>query len=156
MTEILTFATAVVLIALALLTVRRLNRLVRNGEKAMLDLKALVEEVHVVVDVVQSATKSYIALAAEMEACKSDPAQVQALVDELRAVTGPLAAAVANTTGVAPVAAEPVVVAPVAAVEPAAVVPAPEAPPAPVAAEPVVVTPPADAPAEPAPVSPAS
>lgn len=69
---------------------------------AVLDLSALEAEANRNTSVDDSAVTVITALMAEVEANKNAPAQIQAIVDRVRASTDKLAAAVANTSGTPP------------------------------------------------------
>lgn len=119
-----------------------LRVLTRRERNMSADLSALTAAVQANTDVEQSAIALIADLAQRFEDAKADPAEVQALADQLRSSASALSAAVAANTPAAPAPAP----SPAPAPDPA---PAPSPDPAPAPA------PPADAPpADPAPAAP--
>ncbi len=100
----------VLLLALGLLLAitRSLRRLAKQGERIMAHLDALIAQVEASTTVAASAVKLIEGLAKQLHDAKDDPAEVQALVDKLRASSAALGAALtANTPAEVPPAVTP-------------------------------------------------
>ena len=76
----------------------KLNTLIEQEGTEMANLEALTAEVAANTDATLSVVTLVDRLADELEAAQNDPAQVQALVDELRANNQSIAAAVSANT----------------------------------------------------------
>lgn len=79
-----------------------INRIEQKVDKIMADLTVLQAQVTKSTEVVASAVVLINGIAAKLESMKNDPAQIQALADELRTDNESLAAAVAANTPAEP------------------------------------------------------
>lgn len=90
------------LIAFALAFIFAYWRITARLDRNMALLDALTAQVAATTTVEQSAVTLIQGIAAQLSAAAGDPVAVQALADQLKAATDPLAAAIAASTPAAP------------------------------------------------------